>query len=442
MKEFAADVCVLGMGSGGFAAAYTLLCGGLSVIAADKNPGPGGTSVFAGVNCWEPGVASGRVHRLLADILLSEENAAAVSHTVPNARIFDPASSENSFEKYPWGLSVPDQEADYESTLKRCLLFTGGEQSADRRFQFDPDAMTNAMERLMEPFRARFRAFYGAVFDAAETENDQISAVILRNEGEKLRVRARYFIDATGDIVLSRAAGCGYAIGAEAKETYNEQSAPEKADPDKLNGVSYVFTVSQKGESPYETGTSTDAPRAVSCFNRCPNGDINVNMLPTFTGRAYRALGEKADEAGRKMIFAYWNRLKKEIPALESWHIARIFPQAGVRESYRLIGKYVLTENEIRNGLPAGMKIAAIADHPMDVHGEDGGLRELPKPYEIPLECLLTKEFENLLVACRGASFSHIAASSARLSRTMLALGEAAGEEIIRRVKTEKLTEE
>jgi len=33
----------------------------------------------------------------------------------------------------------------------------------------------------------------------------------------------------------------------------------------------------------------------------------------------------------------------------------------------------------------------------------------------------------NLLVACRGASFSHIAASSCRLSRTIIALGHAAG---------------
>ena len=41
---------------------------------------------------------------------------------------------------------------------------------------------------------------------------------------------------------------------------------------------------------------------------------------------------------------------------------------------------------------------------------------------------MLPKEIDNVLVACRGASFSHIAASSARLSRTMIALGEAAGE--------------
>jgi hypothetical protein len=41
--------------------------------------------------------------------------------------------------------------------------------------------------------------------------------------------------------------------------------------------------------------------------------------------------------------------------------------------------------------------------------------------------CLQPKAMNNLLVACRGGSFSSIAASSCRLSRTMMALGHAAG---------------
>ena len=44
-----------------------------------------------------------------------------------------------------------------------------------------------------------------------------------------------------------------------------------------------------------------------------------------------------------------------------------------------------------------------------------------------PTACLLPNEYDNLIAASRGASFSHIAASSCRLSRTMMALGEAAG---------------
>ena len=49
------------------------------------------------------------------------------------------------------------------------------------------------------------------------------------------------------------------------------------------------------------------------------------------------------------------------------------------------------------------------------------------EPYGIPYRCLIPKGRRNLLVACRAASFSSLAASSCRLSRTMLQLGQAAG---------------
>ena len=65
----------------------------------------------------------------------------------------------------------------------------------------------------------------------------------------------------------------------------------------------------------------------------------------------------------------------------------------------------------------------------LDVHGAGHGrIRgRQSAPYGIPYRCLIPKGRTNLLVACRGASFSQIAASSCRLSRTMIALGHAAG---------------
>jgi glycine/D-amino acid oxidase-like deaminating enzyme len=49
------------------------------------------------------------------------------------------------------------------------------------------------------------------------------------------------------------------------------------------------------------------------------------------------------------------------------------------------------------------------------------------EPYGVPYRCLIPKDWKNVLIACRGAGFSHIAASSSRLSRTVMALGHAAG---------------
>ena len=108
----------------------------------------------------------------------------------------------------------------------------------------------------------------------------------------------------------------------------------------------------------------------------------------------------------------------------------------GIREGYRLVGKYVLREQDLRRGTLEfeSEKIVAIADHALDVHGESGMCKELERPYNIPIECAMTKELDNLLVACRGASFSHIAASSARLTRTMISMGEGVGEYISEKI--------
>jgi hypothetical protein len=58
----------------------------------------------------------------------------------------------------------------------------------------------------------------------------------------------------------------------------------------------------------------------------------------------------------------------------------------------------------------------------------DGGVVEAEHgPVGVPLRCLQPVELDNLLVACRGAGSSSLAASAARLQRTVMELGEATG---------------
>jgi hypothetical protein len=103
--------------------------------------------------------------------------------------------------------------------------------------------------------------------------------------------------------------------------------------------------------------------------------------------------------------------------------------EMGVRETWRTVCEKTLTENDINTGLSnqTDTDLIAIADHPLDRHGVKGGCPEVREPYGIPYRCLIPKGKRNLLIACRGAGFSSIAASSCRLSRTMMQLGQAAG---------------
>jgi hypothetical protein len=211
-----------------------------------------------------------------------------------------------------------------------------------------------------------------------------------------------------------------------------------------INAVTYAFRVAPT-ESPVhvddipEEAKGVDLgewaegamKRTVSLIVKYPNGDLHVNMLPTMQGEEYFSLGRDADTVGRARVYAYWNYLQTE-KGLSGYTIKRIY-NAGVRESYRLIGKYVLCEQDMRAGKPLGIatkRTVAIADHSIDVHGKGSFNSALDAPYEIPIECTETLEYTNLFVACRGASFTHLASSSARLSRTMISVGEGVGEYI------------
>ena len=113
-----------------------------------------------------------------------------------------------------------------------------------------------------------------------------------------------------------------------------------------------------------------------------------------------------------------------------TWSIAGIAPRIGVRETRRIVGDYVLTELDCQAGIQNQDHddIIALTDHAIDVHGSKGRLYEVPNgAYGVPYRCLLPRGVENLVSASRAASFSHIAASSCRLCRTMMTLGQAAG---------------
>lgn len=444
MKTVKTEVCVIGAGAGGTGCVYQLLENGINVAVADKNCDFGGTMVFSGVDGWEPGVSLDGIHQLLKEELESMQNACHVVEQVPNLNMFQPENGYNwdnhDFSLRPWGLGMPTGKT-YEDTMKRCILLRG-ENGSMNRFQFEPDAMRKAINNLMSPYKDKLTTFFGFNFTHCEVEEGKVTSVTVSDGNESVKIYADYFVDASGDIVLAREAGCDHSFGTDAKELYNEPCATTKSDD--VNAVTYVFRISKTDDKNHidtipedyryvniDEWKSKKLDESVSVFCFYPNGDININMLPTMEGKEYFELGEDADKVGRARVYAYWEFLQKN-KNMQGYTIKHIF-DAGVRESYRLNGRKVLTENHIRSG--EKKDAIAIADHALDVHGKDGMCRELDVPYGIPIDCTMTKEYDNLFVACRGASFSHIASSSIRLTRTMLQLGEGVGKYLVKKIR-------
>lgn len=441
------QVCIIGAGAGGIGCAYRLIKNGIKTVVVDKNPDFGGTMVFSGVDGWEPGVSLDGIHLLLKNELAQMERACHVVENVPNINFFDPTVgfdwSKHSFAERPFGFGMPTG-CCYEDTYQRCTSIRGV-NGPYRRFQFDPDCMRQAIHNVLAHYEAELTPLFRHTYKACCTENSKLKSIVVTNEdGNETEIVADYFVDASGDIVLARDAGCDYTLGAEGKEEYQEPSATVKNDS--INGATYVFRIA-KTDTPSHIDEIPSAvlsvdvgdwspANVISAMVQYPNGDVNVNMLPTLQGKEFLSYGNRADAIGRARVYRYWHYLQTE-RGFHGYTLKHIFC-AGIRESYRLKGKYVLKEQDLREGILRQPKIGrtvAIADHSMDIHGENGLASELEFPYEIPLECAMTKEFDNLFVCCRGASFSHIAASSARLTRTMLSMGEGVGEYIAEQLR-------
>ncbi|MGM9626287.1 MAG: FAD-dependent oxidoreductase [Eubacteriales bacterium] len=422
MKTIETELLIIGGGSSGFGAAYRALRSGIKTILVEQHTLLGGTSTVGGVNVWEPGVSGQGVHYKLAARLMAVGDG------------FVGKTTEFSSPGHPYALSDRCSD-DYESTLHRF----GVSPEDQRRFHFEPTAMDREMRRLLdEAGGERLTLLTGSRFVSLEKESDRITAVKMCTLHGNICIRPRFVIDCTGNIDAARAAGCGYDIGENSIDEFSEAIAPAERSA-ALNGITQCFRV-EPGRANTVLPDFSDIDlsdwhrhlerlQVVSCFSVYPKGGIGVNMLPTIDGESLLKIPyPNLKRICEARVYTYWQWIADNF-GFGDWHISGLSPLLGIRESFRLRGKYVLRYEDLINGFVPSLgnsHTVAYADHPADTHGAGGMLRPTGI-YGIPYECMLPLEISNLLVACRGASFSHIAASSARLSRTMLALGEAAG---------------
>jgi len=432
------DLIVVGSGSGGFGAALAAARLGVRVLLVEKSDSLGGNAARGGVNNWEPGVGGTGIPFDLFRRLNKIPNAIGIysygRHYKWQGKDVDP--------KFPGGELLIDPTRSYLDSL-RCF---GGPAFADAEafgrkhwhgVPFEPDFYSAEMEKMLVE-TGHCTIWKSTAFTDVNVDGSRLCSLRLTN-GDT--VDADFFVDATADILLARRLHCRTSLGQESRELYDEPSAPRSPN-DRLNGCTLIYRISRKGKAtrgidplpasvPSPCWWADEYPIAV--YTQYPIGDFNVNALPVMAGReAYEMGYERAYAECQRRILAHWHHVQLVFPEFQDFRISWVAPGLGIREGPRLIGRYILTEHDLIAGISdqTHEDIITIADHPRDTHGADtgrAGTSELTEPYGVPFRCLLPVEIDNLAVACRGASFSSVAASSCRLSRTMMQLGQAAG---------------
>ena len=286
-------------------------------------------------------------------------------------------------------------------------------------------------------------------FIAPVMEDDCITGVVVEEEnGEQVTYTAARIIDATVDADVAAAAGAPYTIAGE-----------DIGERDRHMGVTLVFELSGVDwdkvvnylENDNNAGTGATEKTAwgytregyayepqdelmrLRGFNvaRQDNGNVLVNALIIF---GVDAMSEESKAQGiaraQKELEYIVPYVQQNFIGFEQAQLVGTASQLYVRESRHIVGEYQLTIDDVLENRDQWDKIAIVA-YPADIQptaGQTyGTVIGSPDRYAIPFRCLVPLHVENLLVIGRSASYTSLAAGSARVIPVGMAEGEAAG---------------
>lgn len=266
---------------------------------------------------------------------------------------------------------------------------------------------------------------------------ESVQAVQLTSE-RRYTFTAPLFMDATGDGAIADKAGAEWRIGREGKAEYGEQWAPDAPDTCTM-GSSLLFVAKDMGrpvpfEKPKWAYSFTEKELAGRGHGEITSGywwiELGGDALSTIDD------AEEIRDELMKSLYGIWDHIKNGGDhGAENYALAWIANLPGKRESRRVIGDYVLTEQDLLSERVFDDAVA-YGGWSMDCH-TPGGLRsprEAPTQflgdfgaYTIPYRCLYSKNVENLFIVGRIISASHMAFSSLRVMGTCAVIGQAGG---------------
>jgi hypothetical protein len=284
--------------------------------------------------------------------------------------------------------------------------------------------------------------------------NNHIDAVIIQTKNGPMAVSAKVIIDATGDGDAAAAAGVPYWKGRD-KDGYCQPGTLNfriaGADVKKLseNG-DMLKKIAKQFTQDYLAGkTGLECKRKDLPFGRLTGAGIisYVNypceyMIDPTTNTGLT----QGETACRRYIKQMYHYMKEHFPGFEHTEIAAIAPEIGFRDSRRIEGKYTLTHEDIearRNFddriciFPRMYDMLApdgdmLGDGALEGGGNKGHIfvhitENDTRTFEVPYRCLVPAKIDNLLVAGRCISTTHVAESSVRAIYACMLTGQAAG---------------
>lgn len=256
-------------------------------------------------------------------------------------------------------------------------------------------------------------------------EEGVVTAVDVSTAGGMCRVPTKFVIDATGACLVPAMAGFPVI-----HEGANRQLP-----------MSLYFTLwdTRRPVKPFLPPSCTEWKRddeiPMTTLHEFESGKVEVKMkVVGFDAADGLSFSQAEMHARRQMISLIYYLQTKGFRGvkLDRHVLATVSRQIGVRETRRIEGDHLLTEEDVTHGAVFDDAVAVGTYH-LDYHWPDKmqrgdtGVTTMVEPYHIPLRAMRPKGALNLLVPGRGASGDQMAMSSFRVMAPVSQMGFAAG---------------
>lgn len=281
-----------------------------------------------------------------------------------------------------------------------------------------------------------------------KTEND-IDMVILAGPEGNFAIKAKIFIDASGDAALSCFSEAPFVVGDDKGNTQAPTLCSYYTNVDwtkyrkfRNDPSNSEWSIKKALETAFNEGILTTLD-----YHHPGVFRINDNLAIANVGHVYGAdciTSEgitKAIITGRKLAQEYINFYRKYVPGFENAILINTGSMLGVRETRRIIGEYVLNVNDFIERRSFDDEIGRF-NYPVDVHRSSSSKQDYEKfekefyndlrygigeSYGIPYRSLIPKSVSNLLVAGRCISADRNMQGSTRVMPCCFITGQAAG---------------
>ena len=256
-----------------------------------------------------------------------------------------------------------------------------------------------------------------------------INAFCSQNSTE-YEITAPLFCDASGDGIVAFQAGAAFRMGAESSGEFNEAFAPTE-DYGELLGHTMYFMTKDVGKPvsftppAYALRDITEIPR----YRQFSTHEHGCQLWWIEYGGRLDTVHDTETIKWElwKVIYGVWDYIKNsgKFPEANTMTLEWVGQIPGKRESRRFEGHYIITQSDIveQKHFEDAVSFGGWA---IDLHPADGVFSEKPGcnqwhskgVYEIPYRSMIIKEIDNLFLAGRILSSSHVAFGSTRVMAT------------------------